>query len=869
MSNLAEVIVTTTPVAAPIIPPDMLVPFSSRETFSDDVCGLPGRDNGCFRWQSAAGRPEHQAESIRANSVSPAPRTPRTLEYIVFRQTKDGLLTAAFYADHAAFRAGNTDNVGCHVARFGFAPKTCSDWTVGAGLTPAFVEYRDDKWRSVLSWLGRGGAAGLAQCFAPGIFDLVDIAVGPRTISVRMSDLVSAYIDTSCKKYRQHRWGKQFGTFQCRFEIDDRTAGGRAALKPHWVSFSYLDPGSYELKQLDAPLLGQWAENSDMFEQAGKVQKLLKVQSQRRPNDGSQHSYVDFFTDALRGQLLPDEISFGRLVFTLGEVAVYLLHWTVIRLLASNEEFRERVFRWKKGEIEFQQVLDVTIELSLEEDLFNPDGLVIRTLSWPRLLATTPWTEMSFEDLLEGFWFDSVEGWDGTVVGAIREFLSEEFSTPNPSARGVRRLPMYRDLDWRWMEPESPDVGAWSTLEHVIRCTTPTGLMDKTEEYYEQLAKQLVRRCVFPLASILSTWPRGAQTLYIFPISDAKVDEQTVPVVFAHVFSRSTAELASGTRNPAEQSPIEALIPVIQAFGRMAAQEPYYETSMRQSVRSELAAAWAHEVKNQTSPLVDGCDDLVNRLRSLAAEQPTLDLAERIETGLITLNAMSIAMHQAVGIADPKTIKPDRAAKQLLLPAKHGTTIVETILQHLLKWKEIDERRRLRLICEPKLWTADELATAREQLLRDYWEREQRPLDAEFSTAILKIRKTRYAHRLWDFGNALNVFGLMRETIGNIRPLIGDLETEYETPPEERTVLIKYKLEKSPSALTLKILQIQLADEDPAGKYWKSQGNILTQAMQGKTGEIISDLRSSRKEGNHYVLEFEHKFNFWIDRGET
>lgn len=178
----------------------------------------------------------------------------------------------------------------------------------------------------------------------------------------------------------------------------------------------------------------------------------------------------------------------------------------------------------------------------------------------------------------------------------------------------------------------------------------------------------------------------------------------SIPVVLASGSDRNTsAVLSLCSERPLSAESIvrwrllaECILPVISS-SELVTQFHARKAAEQEAVHQ--AAAWAHEVKNRTAPII-AC------LRRAAAGERALDSdASRAFHGALILHAVSIAVHRALGGNQPVA----------QLTGKEAAPLLEALLQYLLNYHAATTRDQL--LWEPR-WSVAECVERLGTLLR-------------------------------------------------------------------------------------------------------------------------------------------------------
>src|SRR5436305_910607 len=256
------------------------IPWSSRESFTDQVCGLPDEQSGCHRWIEAerlasatsdldVRRRDKLVELLRAGALMEVRKSPDDdLSWIgfvkeagaaddetasAFRMWLDGPYVSPEPPEPTEQVSGRLQG---DAVWFGFRDSE----TITSTSVPKCMRLRlnsDAPTDSTLSPIRKEGtptsaSQALLQAFGPTIF--TPASPSPRMIEAlgkagfttapRLSEMINRYLDNRCQ-YREHQ--REVGISICH-------AGCRLAddhlLDRVGVSFTFIDPRTWEIRDV-------------------------------------------------------------------------------------------------------------------------------------------------------------------------------------------------------------------------------------------------------------------------------------------------------------------------------------------------------------------------------------------------------------------------------------------------------------------------------------------------------------------------------------------------------------------------------------------------------------------------------------------
>ncbi len=873
------------------VDPEILLPFSSREVFSERVCGLPSCNSDCQRAIRIKATRDtgdrHRGDQLNWPGVLASPLPPGPLEWIVFRKSPEPRPPSEHAAGQWGFRAiwypsadakaANTDAPEDYpVARFAFRPGIEGTLRAEHRLDPVFAEYKRDKDNWITSWLPENADEDRSslQCFGPAIFDEQEIWFHNTRSEfvVRIADLITSYIDNKCRPYRQNKYGSEFGTFLCQAELDLENKN-RKTLPFFDIWFSYLDLPTRELRRFDGL---QFLNNNKTLDSFIEVPPKMLGGNLRGFDSVSQltevaPSYADFFTDGFRGWLFPDEVADGQLLFSLGEVSAYLLYWITSRLLAESREFREAFHGWLSSDAwpsaddtEFERLLNTPVCVAALPHLVTLRDEVTPDPTARARAFITPEGGSSFRELLEGFWLKKEGGFGQRVASAMAEFLQSEFGGFAASTtRRADQLPMYQRLGWKWnashrgasSQIEADDT-RWKLVRDVLRAQFSELSVRNVEDY--PTVSKLIQHCAFPLGTVLTSWPEECRFYVIVPIWISSIEGRSIPVIYGHVFCRHP-NWPDGANPKDELSAATPVFPVLRMFGRTIA-DAYYREQIRIADAWKAAAGWAHEVTNYMRVTIGYADEILAAKNATFEEiQPRLQKSHALMTALSNV-ARAVQQTLAKKLDFMKlNIEPPEP-----LPPAIAARVVELALQEALDL-HAGSSSSFELSWEP-CWSQEQRLAAREEVDTYYWMHKARPAGTrplskyQREDALGEARKKRWGEAL-ERNWVIWASALLREAVWNIRPF-GERG--------DRVVRVAYDLIAVNQRVTLTIRQSQMTMQ-PAASLAAVGGVDFANLVFGRAGtgfgEIrVGQVRSTEVPGAGFRSDLETQITFIMGR---
>jgi hypothetical protein len=523
------------------------VPWSCRESFTADNCGLPGPNCGCWRYRQIAD--DDGLKRLTHRGIPPKHVATSVVAWLMFERNVDGSkLSTKFVNTSAPPPPSGPTN---YQVLFGFDKEGVRSRPPTSTPIPTLIIYRKGSLETDVT----GWKEALATYFDRDTFKPM-IVSELNGISLSIADLLNAYMDGNCT-YRQRGI---LGITQCKLEVEfaqQNLTGSRL------VTFSYIDPVRLTVEQVPVPPLGDEALLTPLSVREALAHcKRLEIDSPPGQNVLRKITFPDCFTPYGRYHILPSEVESSFLHFPLGEVDTYLLHWLLLRVLADrrNAEFFQCLQRWRaqlqSNDVEvrrrlFRQMLAAQVKLDNDghvfedsvlanichEDLAKYLGIYLRPTPFDVVLQTI---ELGPNNRID-------------VARAAVDFLNQQFDTAHKAIRPYSRLPMYKDLGWHrspLLETQTDDCTEWSRerLLEGILASLVNGAGIAEDHNPDVAAKlqldQLLDKCVFPVGHFLTHWPcdLGMTDYFILPLWEETIQSVLRPVVFAHVFAQSLTQ---------------------------------------------------------------------------------------------------------------------------------------------------------------------------------------------------------------------------------------------------------------------------------------------------------------------------------------
>jgi hypothetical protein len=787
-----------------------IVPWSSRESFTQDVCGFPADRQGCWRCQHLPKDLVMPESRIYRGIPSGKPDSAiNPLTWVVFTPKNEPKVSDR-----------PPENPDEDFVAFGFAKPA-----VSGKLIPNCIESPLKGWES--------GDRSLSNAFGREAFKWVEIRDLGR---VSLAELINSFMDSQCQ-FRGgsigNDFGRESGIAMCKMEL--------SLAEENWldyasISFSFVDPRDFRVNTFDhlaIPTTPPADEISLLIsELALTYNKFADLDNLSETGIDLPHfvSFADSLCSKGRRNIIPEEVGQSFLRFQIGEIVAYLLHWILLRIYSHecgpNQEFVALFDKWRQALSKreesgplFRNLLDLKVVLPPDRNLVRVNSPEFTDLSKNALeqLAIFP-EPISFDKVLRrtfGLSNDAVSRTRARVL----EFLHGDFA---PFAS----LPMYRNLSWTTSGEVSDNypLHYGSSLEAVLaHFATASGLQGSRVAHAE--CKAHVQRCVFPIMHVLTHWRRDSTcTDYlIFPIWEELMrvnkdeSEYFRPVIFAHVF----ADMEQGDTRSAASDEISWLQRAITPLGHSIAHS-YYRRVSKNAEDVETAwgqtRAWAHEVKNYCGGPIDDLRNLEIRWGSVTDSDKRAKIRHARKSMLI-LSVCSSAVQEALSARVSSALTKNDGGLKKLNPA-YGETLVLTVFDYLLDHRQstLAFSRRTLVTCEG-----------------------QRPI-SEVLSILSKIFGVSEEDALLTNGEVIWIVALLREVIWNIRNRKPPLN---QRPPQgQAKIALRRKVILDPGQLSLHIYQKQEETGAPErGSVEKASGinnaNLLFGVKGAGFGEIL------------------------------
>lgn len=863
----------------------LLIPASSREGFTERVCGLPGNEEGCWRYREVTSQDFLSKIENIERGIEPTKNSDQSdlVAWLSFELEHDHTNDDQFRAVFA--RTKPDIKPGYHQMLFGFTTK---------GLEvlkkinreefrsafkhvdfPNYVEYwgwseEENRHLSVRNWLreesgtsGKSGMSGLSDYF--GRLTFVRKPIPEINIECALSDLLREYLNHNkgCR-FRREPDARSIGITLCKTDINMRkifagtNMGDESLFDTCAINFSYADPDTLDIKPLPEWNIGC----NDGFVktlQDDSVAYFKPLPVFRGPDTESDDiNFAMSLSRDGRHFILPSEVGKSFLSFPVGELASYLLHWFLLRIFADNSEpnvkFVTAFEAWREAlyggsdqhHALFIRLLEMPVTLPLDENVYTENvltldekGKYLGVYPEPTPLGETLWTL--------GLGTGESSTWIQATIVFLRSFFSAQTADDN-----LRSLPMYQPLHWDKHESlDKADSGALSEkIEAIFACMANASGLTTAEAAQSELRKH-VQRCVFPIGEVLATLPfdNKLPLYYIFPLWEDMIKGQRRPIVFAHVFTRAlmTKDGSSSSFDRQEIFSTGAHLQRLLLPAGAAVAHDFYNRERKKIERSDQerkiawtqAMAWAHEVKNYTSPIISDLSSSVLTNATDVTSEEARNIISRSRRAMIILNAASKAIQLSISNRALYS-KPEEKLERL--PRKYARNIVSIIIQYLLNYRAEVMKRDFIIKWSPYRSTEQSL-TDLIDVLKEIKGKEKTDVEALGDVGVI-----------W-------VIALLREVFWNIR---------LTEPYGEPVVNISYDFsEEKDVFLVLNILQKQVEEGKKDERQYPlgvRMANELLGVGAGGAGfgsiEFFPTLSQKRADGKGVDVVYHSKVTF-------
>jgi signal transduction histidine kinase len=894
----------------------LLIPASSREGFSESVCGLPGYKEGCWRYREAKDKDDIPDKGIRPCGEGQTEDQPDLVAWVIYelpfdRSDDEDALCVRVKQEKPALKPK------FHQVFFGFTKDGLDKFRKSKkdeylqetqdAYFPNHVEYwgwsqDDGEHQDIKNWLWtEDHPLSLSDCFWRLTFirkRIENPEFRLNNLDYSLSELIREYLNHNpgCR-FRRGQNTRGIGITLCKAEIglSKISAHARGSNLSHacTISFSYTDPDSLNVKPLP-----EWSIGYKDTKAGTKISDELRDSPEKYfqalPVFNTEQDGINFAMCLSRDGrrfILPSEIGKSFLSFPVGELTAYLLHWLLLRIFADNSEYNAAFVvafnAWRKAlrnddsnhHSLFATLLEMPVTLPVDKNVFTEKVLELPE-EGPSLGIYTKATRFGEALGTLGLGTREDHAWIDPTIEFLIRFFEAETADDN-----LRALPMYQDLNWRysellknvgkrskpsvpfmvsralrWFHLHSKNGSAYSAehLEAIFACMAEASGLSSPEAAADSLA-QHVRRCVFPIAEVLATLPpdNSRPFYYIFPLWEDMINGQRRPIVFAHVFSRAlhTRPGSSTSFLPNIFTTGAALQKLLLPAGAAIAHD-FYNRERKKIERSDQerrtawtqARAWAHEVKNYTSPIITDLGHSALGNAQNVSEEARIIIA-RSRRAMLILNAAS----KAIQLAISKLANISKADEELEeLPCEYAREIVEAVLQYLLNYRVETLNKNLLFKWEPH-YSSNQAIEKLSDILRAI----RKKLDLQ------DVERTVLGDKV-----VIGVIALLREVIGNIR-----MDSPYETPG---VINISYSfINQGNDWLVLDLLQHQvetiegeeLPDEPPGVK----MANELLGENCAKFGSIKTIKTESvpRPKGKGFDVRYRVQVKFALSKKST
>lgn len=797
----------------------LLIPASSREGFTERVCGLPGNEEGCWRYREVTAQNFTRVEK----GIEPTKDRDQNnlVAWLVFELEHDHTTDEQFRVK--VTREKPEMKPGHHQMFFGFTPEGLDvlkeinreDFRSAFqhAYFPNYVEYwgwsrEENRHLNVRNWLREEtGMPGLSDYF--GRLTFVRKRIEELDIECALSDLLREYLNHNrgCR-FRRDPEARSIGITLCKTDINMRKVfagtniGEESLFDTCAINFTYADPDTLDIKPLSEWNIGC---NNDFLKTLQEASvAYFKPLPVFRGADTESHD-INFAMSLSRDGrhfILPSEVGKSFLSFPVGELASYLLHWFLLRIFAEesepNAKFVTAFEAWRgaldEGDDEhyalFTSLLEMPVTLPVDENVYTENVLTLEGKG--KYLGVYPDPTPLAEALgTLGLGTGESYVWVPATIDFLKSFFSAQTADEN-----LRSLPMYQPLNWSEHnlldKADSAALPRTENIEAIFACLANASGLTTAGAARSEL-KMHVQRCVFPIGEVLATLPfdNKLPLYYIFPLWEDVIKGQRRPIVFAHVFTRALMTKA-GTSSSFDRQEIFSTGAHLQRLllpAGAAVAHDFYNRERKKIERSQQeqktawtqARAWAHEVKNYTSPIVtDLSSPILSSVEGVPSSEAR-DIISRSRRAMIILNAASKAIQLSLSKRAHYARESDDNLERL--PREHARAIVSNVLQYLLNYRAEVMKNDFIIKWSPFHTSEQSLANL---------------------VAILEKAKRQRKNELAALSDGLVIWviALLREVVWNIR-----IGLPYTQPG---VVNISYDFAEENNLLVLTILQQQV-----------------------------------------------------------
>jgi hypothetical protein len=680
---------TSTPLFEPkprSVEPSLLIPWSCRESFTANVCGLPG-SKGCNRF-----RETFNIDSIKEKGIRPQMTVPDSVvAWIVFEFALDQY---EFFVK--IYQGTLLPRLHCHQAFFGFDAEGVEALKEGGNCYPVYLRFLAwnkelDSQQDVTSWLSSDDerGIGLSACFGRRTFDKVmpkqhgGCKLRCRQ-SVSIAALIEAYLDNHADcPFRRNRNGgrkdlqrRNLGITTCKVEVALFNNQTERHLNSCDIAFSAVDPDTMTIRRVRDIHLGLIDNDipADVRNLDERYFHSLNVaQSPERLTEQRETNYAYCFSRDHRTQILPAEVGKSFLTFSAGEICSYLLHWFLLRIFACaqhpNDAFARKFQDWldctsrEEQQAIFRELVQMPVLLPVDTSVFKDD---VKNLPGCGKYLGIYHKPVSFGEALNTLGLsNSKPVW----IRQTLEFLLR-YEKKDKSEQNFQLLPMFEKL--KWNEPKllqsaehNPDpTDCLEAIVHYLASGFHRTTVSDPKKAQDDAAA-LARSCVFPIAEALPHLSSDFQLplYYIVPLWEDTIGQWHGPVIFAHVFTKA---LSYGLGEPNPDRDIldmgTDLQNLLLPIGSAIAHSNYIEAARKNEREAEeqknLAVAaykLGHPLKDRVGPV----HSILSTLKQHVADQPAAtrlintagDLLTRIAHLGHLLDITSVAVGDKKGAA--------------------------------------------------------------------------------------------------------------------------------------------------------------------------------------------------------------------------
>lgn len=680
---------TSTPLFEPAtasVEPSLLIPWSCRESFTSNVCGLPG-SKGCNRFRETVDN-----DSIKEKGIWPEKTVPSSVVAWIVFEFAIGQFDSPFSVKICQDEPRPRHR--CHQAFFGFDADGAEALQEGRNCYPVYLRFlawnkESRSQQDVTSWLSSDDerGIGLSACFGRDTFVkmMPNQAMGSKLRCrelVSIAGLIEAYLDNhpGCPFRRDQNGGRKdlqrrnLGITTCKVEVALGKRGFNNLTEPYLnncdIAFSSVDPDTMTIRRVEGIHLGLNDTNIPVAVRnldERYFQSLNVAQSPERLREQRETNYAYCFSRDHRTQILPAEVGKSFLTFSAGEICSYLLHWFLLRIFACaqypNDSFARRFQDWldcststQEQNAIFRELVNMPVLLPVDTNVFKDD---VRDLPGSGKYLGVYHQPVSFGEALDTLGLSiSKPVWLRQTLEFLLRYHEEDKSDQN-----FQLLPMFEKLKWTdakllQIAEHNPDtIDCLEAIVHYLASGFHGSVPDPKKAQEDVAA--LTRSCVFPIAEALPHLSSHLQLplYYIVPLWEDTIGQWHGPVIFAHVF---TMTMPYGVGMPYRDRDIldmgtdlqNLLLPIVSAIAHsnyIEAAKKYEREAEEQNNLAVAAYKLGHPLKDRVGPV----HSILSTLKKQVVGQPSatrlIDMAGDLLTRIAQLGHLLDITSGAVG----------------------------------------------------------------------------------------------------------------------------------------------------------------------------------------------------------------------------